>query len=212
MHDVIDLETPLTSSSSSSAESSLRDVSQNPSWFSSAAAWQLWYFASRDADVARTLFRAFFWEEGGIWREDLVAFVASDKNSTNTDRSMPRNLAVVLGGMDQVVPSDAIRQYITRESEWKEHWIGRTEGTEGDLVALDAQEFPDESESEVGTLLARASSSRSAGREYGRRTPIKQGVLEVLFNPRLDHAVIFDDPKWTSALLEVVQRYTRDRT
>ncbi|KAF8176980.1 hypothetical protein BJ912DRAFT_691780 [Pholiota molesta] len=207
----IDPETPLTSSPSSST-SSLHELAPNPSWISSAAAWQLWYFASRDADVARTLFRAFFWDEGGIWREDLVAFVGGDQHPANTDRSTARNLAVVLGGMDQVVPSDAIRHYITREAEWKAHWIGRAEGAGGDLVALETQEVPDESESEVVAMLARVSSSRSAGPKNGRQTPVKQGVLEVLFNPRLDHAVIFDDPKWTSPLLEVVQRYTRDRS
>ncbi|KAG6857936.1 hypothetical protein C0991_004254, partial [Blastosporella zonata] len=30
---------------------------------SSAAEWQLWYFASTDPDIARTLGRAFFWTE-----------------------------------------------------------------------------------------------------------------------------------------------------
>ena len=42
--------------------------------YSASSSWQLRFFASRDADVARTLFRSFFWYEGGIWREEVVAF------------------------------------------------------------------------------------------------------------------------------------------
>jgi hypothetical protein len=43
--------------------------------YSAASSWQLWYFASRDADVARTLFRSFFWLEGGMWEEEVTAFL-----------------------------------------------------------------------------------------------------------------------------------------
>ncbi|KAF8191601.1 hypothetical protein K438DRAFT_1907036 [Mycena galopus ATCC 62051] len=87
--------------------------------------WQLWYFASRDADVARVLGRCFFWEEGCIWREDLRRFSAEGG----------RRVSVVLGGGDQIVPSAAVREYLTSDEvgEWaragggSERWVSRTE-------------------------------------------------------------------------------------
>ncbi|KAJ6630256.1 hypothetical protein B0H10DRAFT_1983801 [Mycena sp. CBHHK59/15] len=87
--------------------------------------WQLWYFASRDADVARVLGRCFFWEEGCIWREDLQRFSAEGAG---------RRVAVVLGGADQIVPSAAVRDYLTGEEvgQWaragggSERWVSRT--------------------------------------------------------------------------------------
>ncbi|KAJ6500717.1 hypothetical protein C8R45DRAFT_78955 [Mycena sanguinolenta] len=90
--------------------------------------WQLWYFASRDADVARVLGRCFFWEEGCIWREDLQRFSAEGD----------RRVSVVLGGGDQIVPSAAVRDYLTADEvvEWtpagggSERWVSGTEQLE----------------------------------------------------------------------------------
>jgi pimeloyl-ACP methyl ester carboxylesterase len=90
--------------------------------------WQLWYFASRDADVARVLGRCFFWEEGCIWREDLRRFGAEDG----------RRVAVVLGGGDQIIPSADVREYLTADEagEWaragggSERWTSRAERLE----------------------------------------------------------------------------------
>ncbi|KAF7359129.1 AB hydrolase-1 domain-containing protein [Mycena sanguinolenta] len=90
--------------------------------------WQLWYFASRDADVARVLGRCFFWEEGCIWREDLQRFSAEGN----------RRVSVLLGGGDQIVPSAAVRDYLIADEvvEWtpagagSERWVSRTEQLE----------------------------------------------------------------------------------
>jgi pimeloyl-ACP methyl ester carboxylesterase len=94
--------------------------------FRRANEWQLWYFASRDADVARVLGRCFFWEEGCIWREDLRRFSAEGG----------RRVSVVLGGGDQIVPSAAVRGYLTGDAsevgEWaragggSERWVNRS--------------------------------------------------------------------------------------
>ncbi|KAJ7611720.1 hypothetical protein FB45DRAFT_843771 [Roridomyces roridus] len=65
--------------------------------------WQLWYFASRDLDVARVLGRCFFWEEGCLWKEDLQRFCEGGR----------RKVAIVLGGRDQIVPSREVRDYLT---------------------------------------------------------------------------------------------------
>ncbi|KAM5536343.1 hypothetical protein V8D89_009995 [Ganoderma adspersum] len=61
--------------------------------------WQLWYFASRDPDIARTLARHFFWVENILWREDLAG----------------ERVAVVLSGRDQIVDAREVRQYLTGE-------------------------------------------------------------------------------------------------
>lgn len=151
-----------------------------PRYYSSAAAWQLWYFSSRDADIARTLCRSFFWTECVVWREDIEVFLSGNFSvdgpapvTGGLDSTKFRNMAVVLGGMDQVVPAEAVRRYLTGEKKWKERWLG---GIHQD----------------VGQVQ------------------VTGGNLEVLFNPHLDHAVIFDKEKWAIPLLDVVQRYIRD--
>ena len=186
-------------------------------WFpsySAASSWQLWYFASRDADVARTLFRSFFWSEGGMWREEVVAFLrwrgkrgetgdvemayhdevvnVDDASlappSTSTGIALPtratmnqrrRKMAVLLGGSDQIIPTEAIRRYLTNEDTWKTRWVGR-------VVADDFTRSSGTGEEEEGNQL------------------------EVLYDPKLDHAKIFDDKQDMIPLLEVVRRYVRD--
>ncbi|KAF8811418.1 hypothetical protein BYT27DRAFT_7336185 [Phlegmacium glaucopus] len=190
--------------------------------YSAASSWQLWYFASRDADVARTLCRSFFWSEGGMWREEVAAFlkprrkgrmladgaaslatyrddeVDDDDVSPTTTLQMQataavqqhrrrRNMAVVLGGSDQIIPAEAIRRYLTNEDIWKTRWVGK--------VDVDSQ-------SEV------VNGSAVGGEEEEDRAEGSQ--LEVLYDPGLDHAKIFDDEEDIIPLLEVVRRYVRD--
>jgi hypothetical protein len=145
-----------------------RIKAESPSWFSSASAWQLWYFASRDADIARTLCRAFFWAEGGIWREELGEFL----NLKGENNPFRRNLAIFLGGMDQIIPAEPIRRYLTREDGWKERWIGGVEDLDRPPVGF-------------------------------------EGRLEVHFNPKLDHATIFDEQTRMEPLLGVLRQYIR---
>ncbi|KAJ7042025.1 hypothetical protein C8F04DRAFT_994318 [Mycena alexandri] len=83
--------------------------------------WQLWYFASRDADVARVLGRCFFWEEGCIWREDLQRFSAAEGG---------RRVSVVLGGADQIVPSAEVRAYLTGDDAEVGEWARAGGGSE----------------------------------------------------------------------------------
>ena len=66
--------------------------------------WQLWYFASRDLDIARTLARHFFWAENILWKEDLVG----------------EQVAIVLSGRDQIVDAREVRQYLTDSSTTEE--------------------------------------------------------------------------------------------
>ena len=187
--------------------------------YSAASAWQLWYFASRDADVARTLFRSFFWSEGGMWIEEVAAFLrrrrrrrhetdnvksletyrddevdectslrssgANGPSSIVLDRLEPsRKMAVIVGGSDQIIPTEAIRRYLTNEDIAKRRWVGTV------LV--------DDSQSEV----------MDGGDEAEDRGEGSQ--LEVLYDPKLDHAKIFDDKVDMIPLLEVVRRYVRD--
>ena len=66
--------------------------------------WQLWYFASRDADIARALARHFFWFENILFREDV------------TGAGRPQ-VAVSLAGRDQIVDARAVWGYLTEGEE-----------------------------------------------------------------------------------------------
>lgn len=212
---LVDVETgpPSPTITTTTTTTQVKPPVSSESFYSSAAAWQLWYFASRDADIARTLFRTFFWTEGGIWREEIEAFllggrvgcdVCVDKNGDvseaaavaaggNGDSELQvkvpqkrRNMAVFLGGMDQIIPAQAVRRYLTQEDRPAERWMGDV-GPDG-ITVVD-----EEAASDVATT-----------REG------KSGRLEVFFNPQLDHAVIFDEKRWTVPLVEVVRRFIRD--
>ena len=77
--------------------------------------WQLWYFASRDPDIARALARHFFWTENILWREDIVG----------------RRVGVVLSGRDQIVDAAEVRRYLTgRENS---HASGSQDDDDGDF-------------------------------------------------------------------------------
>ena len=181
--------------------------SSTPSrWFpsySAASSWQLWYFASRDADVARTLFRSFFWSEGGMWREEVAAFLrrrgrrsemtmyqdevddaSPPSTATGLHTQQRRKMAVVLGGSDQIIPAEAIRRYLTNEDTWKTRWVGSVvDDSRLEVLNEDCDEEEDEEQA---------------------------SQLEVLYDPKLDHAKIFDDKRDMIPLLEVVRRYVRE--
>jgi pimeloyl-ACP methyl ester carboxylesterase len=70
----------------------------------SANEWQLWYFASRDPDIARTLGRYFFWSECILWKEDLAG----------------KNISIVLSEMDQIVDANSVRKYLTGSED--QYW------------------------------------------------------------------------------------------
>lgn len=63
--------------------------------------WQLWYFASRDPDIARALARHFFWAECILWQEDIVG----------------HRLGVVLCGRDQILDAREVKSYLTGKSD-----------------------------------------------------------------------------------------------
>ena len=105
--------------------------------------WQLWYFASRDADVSRALSRHLFWTESILWKEELEG----------------KKVVVSLSGQDQVVPTREVWKYLTGE-EFKEptnYWT--------------------------------------------------KDSLEVLYNPSLDHATIFDAQDRYNPLLDILVRF-----
>ncbi|EJF60429.1 hypothetical protein DICSQDRAFT_63022 [Dichomitus squalens LYAD-421 SS1] len=59
--------------------------------------WAVWYYASRDPDIARTLARHFFWTENILWKEDVAG----------------RDVVVVLSELDQIVDAREVRRYLT---------------------------------------------------------------------------------------------------
>ncbi|KAA1478429.1 hypothetical protein DENSPDRAFT_934251 [Dentipellis sp. KUC8613] len=68
--------------------------------------WQLWYFASRDPDIARALSRHFFWHQNILFKEDIVG----------------KRVAVVLAGEDQIVDTHAVGEYLTGIVPPAEKW------------------------------------------------------------------------------------------
>jgi pimeloyl-ACP methyl ester carboxylesterase len=92
--------------------------------------WQLWYFASRDADIARALSRHFFWFESVLFREDVLRSAGAKdeglREAVSTHKPMP--VTVMLAGRDQIVDAPAVRAYLTGCDE---QVTQRTEGAEG---------------------------------------------------------------------------------
>lgn len=95
----------------------------------SASEWQLWYFASMDPDVARTLTRDFRWAESSLWREEV-------------ERWQGGKVTVTLAGRDIITGTETTGAYLTRKQgrekwykeaadvrmgqEWKRHvWDGK---------------------------------------------------------------------------------------
>ncbi|KAI0647630.1 Alpha/Beta hydrolase protein [Trametes meyenii] len=76
--------------------------------------WQLWYFASRDPDIARALARHFFWAENILWKEDLAG----------------KEVAVVLSGKDQILDAAEVRRYLTDEEDGEIRFRWKTAGLE----------------------------------------------------------------------------------
>jgi len=65
---------------------------------------QLWYFASRDAGIAHTLSRRFFWADNLLWKTDLTTDVLAG------------GAAVVISERDQITPAADIWTYLTGRS------------------------------------------------------------------------------------------------
>ena len=76
--------------------------------------WQLWYFASRDADTARALSRHFFWFDCIFFREDVLgATSAGGSEGGRQSGRRPMPFTVSLAGRDQIVDARAVRAYLT---------------------------------------------------------------------------------------------------
>ncbi|KAJ3902768.1 hypothetical protein F5879DRAFT_962740 [Lentinula edodes] len=91
--------------------------------------WQLWYFASRDPDIAYVLGRCFFWAENVLWREDLGLDLDSESES-GLDSGLDSNsnsgsvkFAILLSGKDQIIPAPLVRLYLTREDDVIPIWV-----------------------------------------------------------------------------------------
>ncbi|KAG6847672.1 hypothetical protein H0H93_006625, partial [Arthromyces matolae] len=153
-----------------------------------AAQWQLWYFASMDPDVARTLGRSFFWTEGVAWKEDLRRWMRAggdrlpDSTGANGDGEQKgRNIAIVLSGADQIVPAEMLRLYLTGEPEPSSMWIRKGWADRGE----DEEDYDGVQQSGM------------------------HGDLEVLFYPGLDHATVFDTAERRSPLVNVLNRFVQ---
>lgn len=80
-----------------------------------ASEWQLWYFASMDSDVARTLTRNFRWLDSSLWREDLEAHRADGVHDGDG------RVSVFVSGADIITDVNTLGEYLTRrpmEQKW----------------------------------------------------------------------------------------------
>ena len=68
---------------------------------------QLHYFASMDMFVSHTLSRHFFWAENVLWKEDLEG----------------RDVTVALSGRDIIVPTVAVKEYLTEAASQNERQL-----------------------------------------------------------------------------------------
>lgn len=64
--------------------------------------WELWYFASKDPQIAHTLGRHFFWSENVLWRDQI------DHLMTNCNM----RLTASLSSDDLIVNTHAVRAYL----------------------------------------------------------------------------------------------------
>ncbi|KZP07992.1 hypothetical protein FIBSPDRAFT_922742 [Athelia psychrophila] len=87
---------------------------------STANEWQLWYFASRDADVGRTLGRHFFWAENVLWKDELEDM---EEGVGGGGRGRGMRTGVVLSGDDQVVDAEEVRKYLTGSEVPAARWV-----------------------------------------------------------------------------------------
>ncbi|TFK72698.1 hypothetical protein BDN72DRAFT_293540 [Pluteus cervinus] len=193
-----------------------------------AAEWQLWYFASRDPDVARTLSRAFFWEQGALWGEDLVNFMdplleppqegaGIEGDDTNQPpsccRDLKRNMTVVLSEKDQIVPVEAVRRYLTGEEEPSLQWIGQGPNWPWKKGLPSSNTGSSSSREANGATIPNSEPllvSVHNVQETSTQVPETNGQpkLEVLFYPGLDHATVFDTKARRRLVVEAAHRYS----
>jgi len=167
--------------------------------------WQLWYFASMDPGTAHTLGRHFFWRDNVVWKEELLFEAGGDiddsSGSEARDRAgrcgRKRKVAVSLAGRDLIVDTRAVEKYLA---------------CSGDLA--DPQDGQDASRPANGAAGTEGSlqDGGGAGDAWESSPPVwvtKSGI-EMLRCPGLDHAQVFDSPKYCHLLSEIVRRYSRE--
>lgn len=65
--------------------------------------WMLWYFASKDPQIAHTIGRHFFWSENILWRDQIEHLVVNHG----------MRLTASLASEDLIVNANAVRAYLT---------------------------------------------------------------------------------------------------
>ena len=146
--------------------------------------WQLWYFASREPDIARALSRHFFWFECILFREDVLGAISGGgRGSTSTSaagtqgKKRPMPVTVSLAGRDQIVDSRAVHAYLTGSKD------------------------PEEEEEHANPV--------GKGRAGLPPSRWEKDGFEVLYFPELDHATVFDTPIDRAPLLGALRRFVR---
>ncbi|KAI1759305.1 hypothetical protein GGR53DRAFT_151863 [Hypoxylon sp. FL1150] len=154
--------------------------------------WQLWYFASMDLGVARSLGRHFFWKDNIVWKEELLGVVrgkptqtadgVNDRGDRTTARP-PRKVAVCLAERDLIVDTPKVAQYLAADGD---EWVGGP-GPAGGRGAS-PQEWSVNQDGNGNGFLTRDG-------------------IELLWFEGLDHAQAFDSKENQDRLCSVIRRF-----
>ncbi|KDQ50228.1 hypothetical protein JAAARDRAFT_74302 [Jaapia argillacea MUCL 33604] len=160
--------------------------------------WQLWYFASRDPDVARAISRWFFWSEGSLWREDLG--IGEDVGEGSSRENVVAGGEGIGGGNTGVGENGDERvDGLVDVGKGKEKRRCLVVLSGSDQIVDSQEVFP------YLTLGQPALCERSSENEERLRWRDEKGRLEVVLCEGLDHAMVFDSLGRRSVLLEGVK-------
>ncbi|ESK98451.1 alpha beta hydrolase fold family [Moniliophthora roreri MCA 2997] len=176
--------------------------------------WQLWYFASRDLEVAHTLSRRFFWNEVVLWKEDLG--LTPDAHAPTSSSQIP--VGIVLSGNDQIVPADTVRSYLTGGGD-AQHSLTSGERDCVEDVLMDISEDNDSQSSHASSSSGWTHKRMGAFEHYhfpqarfsntnNKASQPSFRLEEILYYPGLDHATVFDTSERRQGLLDTLRRYS----
>jgi hypothetical protein len=177
---------------------------------------QLYYFASMDMAVSHTLCRHFFWNENVLWKKDVVG----------------RKVTISIGERDCILNGESLGRYLTKNSGPNDGGYDEersTSQTSGVLVDLSTPELVptenghaevDGNSKSVGNLADEINAQDVGLKDQDVYTddaddsvdawksrPWTGDGIDVLWNPGLDHAQIFDKASGRRRLVLAIRSY-----
>ncbi|KAI6246702.1 hypothetical protein HI914_04671 [Erysiphe necator] len=156
---------------------------------------QLFYFATMDMGIARTLGRHFHWSEVILWKEDLGN----------------RNTTVSLCGQDLIVDTESVGRYLS--TSYAGEYI--IPGLDENYAHPEEKKFPNNTfKTPMDNDVRKVGTKENLyleplNDEWKFRSWIGTGI-DILWFGNLDHAQIFDKYSTRRSLLNVIRTYCRD--